>query len=100
MNTVIPISKAREDIFRVTNAARDGAYVTITENGEAKAVLMSVEEFDSWRETLKVIEEFPDIDKNLSTAKRAMKSGAYKRYKLVTSYVPHPPRATRGKRAR
>ena len=48
MHTTIPISRMRKDIFRVTDAAKSGAYITITENGEAKAVLMSAEEFDSW----------------------------------------------------
>ncbi|MEK7207968.1 MAG: type II toxin-antitoxin system prevent-host-death family antitoxin [Patescibacteria group bacterium] len=98
MNTVVPISKVRQDIFRVTDAARDGAYITLTENGEAKAVLMSAEEFDSWRETLSVINEFPDIEKDLARARRAVKTGAHKRYTLMAPYVSRSPRAARGKR--
>lgn len=100
MNTTLPISKVRRDIFSVTDAARDGAYVTITEHGEAKAVLMSAKEFDSWKETLEVMREFPDIDKDLEKAKRAMKSGAYKHYTLITPHVSPSPRAARGKRTR
>ncbi|TSC57535.1 MAG: Uncharacterized protein Greene041679_297 [Parcubacteria group bacterium Greene0416_79] len=100
MNTILPISKVRKEIFRVTDAARDGALITITENGEAKAVLMSAEEFDSWRETLEVMREFPDADKDFKQAKRAMKSGAYKRYKIITPYVSRSSRAARGKRTR
>lgn len=98
MNTIVPISKVRKDIFSVTDAARDGAYITITEHGEAKAVLMSAEEFDSWKETLEVTREFPEIEKDLANARRAIKSGAYKRYMLVAPHVPHPSRAARGKR--
>lgn len=96
--TVMPISKVRRDIFTVTDAARDGAYVTITEHGEAKAVLMSAEEFDSWRETLEVVRELPDAAKDLEKARRAMKSGAYRRYKIITPYVSRSSRAARGKR--
>lgn len=100
MNTTLPISKVRRDIFGVTDAARDGAYITITEHGEAKAVLMSAEEFDSWRETLEVMREFPDVEKDLANARRAMKSGAYKRYTLITPHVSPSSRAARGKRTR
>lgn len=100
MNTVLPISKVRRDIFGVTDAARDGAYITITEHGEAKAVLMSAEEFDSWKETLAVTHEFPDIERDLASARRAIQSGAYKRYSLIAPHVSPSPRAPRGKRTR
>lgn len=100
MNTIMPISKVRRDIFTVTDAARDGEYVTITENGEAKAVLMSAEEFNSWKETLAVMREFPDVEKDLASARRAVKSGAYKRYTLITPHVSSSSRAARGKRTR
>ncbi len=101
MHTTIPISRVRKDIFRVTDAAQDGAYITITENGEAKAVLMSAGEFDSWRETLEVMREFPNIEKDVAAARRAIKSGAYKRYSLFSRHdLPHSSRAARGKRTR
>lgn len=100
MQTTLPISKVRKDIFGVTDAARDGAYVTITEHGEAKAVLMSVEEFDSWKETLAVMHEFPEIERDLASAQRAIRSRAYKRYSLMPTHVSHPSRAPRGKRTR
>src|SRR3989338_4249358 len=101
MNATVSISKMRGNIFRVTDAARDGAYVTITENGEAKAVLMSADEFDSWRETLEVMREFPGIERDLKKAKLAVKNGAYKRYPLFSHYdVSYPLRGARGKRTR
>ena len=100
MNTIIPISKARKDIFRITDAVRDGAYVTLTERGEAKAVVMSAEEFGAWQETLRVVEDFPDIERGLAQARRAVASGAYKRYHRIYSNVRHLPRASRQKRTR
>src|SRR3989338_1376712 len=74
MDTTFPISQVRKNIFSVTDAAHDGAYITITENGKAKAVLMSVAEFDSWRETLEVVREFPNIGKDLTAARRAVQN--------------------------
>ncbi len=101
MNTVLPISKVRKDIFNVTDAARDGAYVTITEHGEAKAVLMSAEEFDLWRETVKVMREFPNVARDLGAAKQAIKSGAYRDYPIFVPHgIPRPSRGARGKGTR
>lgn len=100
MNTTLPISKVRRDIFNITDAARDGAYVTITEHGEAKAVLMSADEFDSWKETLEVMRDFPNIDNDLEKTRCAVKSGAYKRYTLITPHVSPSSRAARRKRTR
>lgn len=100
MNTTVPITKVRKNIFSVTDAARDGAYITITEHGEAKAVLMSADEFDSWKETLAVMREFPGIEKDLAAARRAMRSGAYAQFTAVKPYVHRSPRAARRKRIR
>src|SRR3989338_6729701 len=84
MQTTIHISRARKDIFRVTDAAQRGAYITITENGEAKAgkkkgEVSGGEELVGGRETLGVMREFPNKEKVLAAARRAVKSGAYKR---------------------
>ena len=100
MDTTFPISQVRKNIFSVTDAAHDGAYITITENGKAKAVLMSAAEFDSWRETLEVVREFPGIGKDLTAARRAVQSGAYKRYKIITPDVSRSSRPARRKRTR
>ena len=39
---------------------------------------MSAEEFESWVETLEVMQEFPDLKKDIEEAERAFKSGEYK----------------------
>ena len=58
MNTTIPASKARKDFFKLIQSAdRPGASVTITVEGEAKVVMMSVEDFEGWKETLEVMED-------------------------------------------
>ena len=101
MNTTLPISKVRKDIFEVTDAARDGDYITITEHGAAKAVLMSADEFESWKETLAVLREFPDIATDLAKARRSVQSGVYQNYKVIAPHgVSRSTRTSRGKRSR
>jgi len=38
---------------------------------------MSAEEFESWQETLEVMKESPDLEKDIKIAKREYKSGNY-----------------------
>jgi len=52
----------------------------LTEKGRPKVVIMSAEEFESWRETIEVMREFPDLDKDIKEAERAFKSGEYKNW--------------------
>ncbi len=77
--TTIPISEARKRIFDIAEEVqKPNNYYTFTEKGRPKAVLMSAEEFDSWMETMEVMREFPDLDKDIKEAERAFKSGEYK----------------------
>ncbi len=79
--TTVSISEARNNIFAIAEAVqKPGLYYTFTENGRPKAVLMSAEEFESWAETLEVLREFPDLDKHVAEADRAVKSGEYKKW--------------------
>lgn len=40
-------------------------YYTLTDKGRPKAVVMSAEEFESWAETLEVMRDFPNLDKDI-----------------------------------
>lgn len=40
-------------------------------------VVMSAEEFDSWRETLEVQKDFPDLRKGIENVRRDYKKGDY-----------------------
>ena len=74
----LSITEARAKIFDLAERAQcPGVYFTLTENGRAKVVVMSAEEFDSWRETLKVVKEFPNLSKDIAAARRDYKAGDY-----------------------
>jgi len=79
--TTLPISEARKKIFQIAEEVqKPGVYYMLTENGKPKAVLMSAEEFESWAETLEVMQEFPDLKKDIEETDRAVKSGEYKNW--------------------
>ena len=79
--TTISISDARKNIFAIAEQVQQpNVYYTLTDNGRPKAVVMSAEEFESWAETLEVMRDFPNLDKDIVAAERDMKSGKYKTY--------------------
>lgn len=81
MKNIISITEARNNIFKITDQIqKDGACFILTENGRPKAVIMSVEEFDSWQETAEVIKDFPGLGKDIKETDEAIKSGEYKNW--------------------
>ncbi|MCX6758769.1 MAG: type II toxin-antitoxin system Phd/YefM family antitoxin, partial [Candidatus Nealsonbacteria bacterium] len=75
------ISEARKRIFEIAqDVQKPDNYYTLTDKGQPKAVLMSAEQFDSWQETLEVMREFPNIDKDVKEVDEAVKSGEYKNW--------------------
>lgn len=83
MNTqnTIPITEARKIIFSISDKIQNpGVYFTLTQKGIPKAVIMSADEFESWKETLEVINEFPDLEKDIMETDKAIKKGTYKKW--------------------
>jgi prevent-host-death family protein len=79
--TTLSITEARKKLFTLAeNVQRPSLYYTLTEKGKAKAVLMSVEEFESWQETLEVMRDFPDLKKTIKEVEKDLKAGRYKVY--------------------
>jgi prevent-host-death family protein len=79
--TTISISEARKRIFELAQEVqKPDNYYTLTEKGRPKAVLMSAQQFDSWQETIEVMREFPNLDKDAKEADEAVKSGEYKNW--------------------
>lgn len=84
MNTTISITEARKKLFQIFNDVQTpGLSYTFTEKGRSKAVLISAEEFDSWKETLEVMKEFPDLKKNLEKVEKDIESGNYRQYRTL-----------------
>ncbi|MBI2552559.1 type II toxin-antitoxin system Phd/YefM family antitoxin [Candidatus Uhrbacteria bacterium] len=79
--TTISISEARKNIFDIADdVQKPNNYYTLTENGRPKAVILSAEEFESWQETLEVMRDFPDLDKDVKETDRAVASGECKKW--------------------
>lgn len=79
--TTLSISEARKNIFKIAEMVQKPAVrYTLTENGRPKAVVLSADEFESWQETLEVIKDFPDLEKDIKELEEDKKSGAYKKY--------------------
>jgi len=78
---IISITEARKRLFQIADDVQvpDTHYI-LTENGRPKVVLMSIDEFDSWTETMEVMKDFPNLDKDIAEVERDIKSGAYKQY--------------------
>lgn len=81
IKTTLPISEARKNIFKIAEEVqKPNKHYTLTEKGRPRAVIMSAEEFESWQETLEVMKDFPDLDKDIEETERAIKSGEYKKW--------------------
>jgi len=78
--TTLPISEARKNIFKIAERVQKPAvYYTLTEKGRPKVVVLSANEFESWRETLEVMRIFPNLEKDIKKA-----AGEYKRGLCLT----------------
>lgn len=76
--TTIPITEARKRIFDIAEEVqKPDVYYFLTEKGRPKAVIMSMEEFESWVETLKVMNDFPDLAKDIKEARADFRKGDY-----------------------
>lgn len=74
----LSISEARKRIFEIADEVqKPDTHYTLTENGRPKAVIMSAEEFESLRETIEVLQEFPDLKKDTDEAERDFMRGDY-----------------------
>ena len=77
MIQTLPITKAREDLTTLVDNARlrlDEYIITV--NGYPAAVLMSVAEFESWKETLEILSD-PKLMKAIREGEEDIKKGRY-----------------------
>lgn len=59
---------------------KTGSHYALTENGISKVIMMSVEEYDSWTETLEVFKDFPNIEKEINESESDYKTKKYLKY--------------------
>lgn len=75
MIKTLPITKAREDLTTLVNRASKllDEYI-ITVNGSPAAILMSSNEYESWKETNEILSD-PGLVKEIKLAESQMKKG-------------------------
>ena len=76
MTKTTSLTNARKDIYNIAEEVADGStYYTFTENGEGKVVLMSLEEFESWQETLDILQAGSTILDDRKSANQDLRKG-------------------------
>lgn len=77
----LSVTEARKRIFEIIEEVqKPDTYYILTEKGRPKAVILSVEEFESLRETIETLEEIPDLAKDIVEYERDRKTGADQSY--------------------
>ncbi len=75
---IISITEARRKIFELVSELQgSGTFYTLTEHGKAKAVLTSVEYFNSLCQTAQVLNSNPEIAEDISSAEDQYKLSKY-----------------------
>lgn len=81
LKNIISITEARRRIFELADAVQKPEhYYTLTENGSAKAVLVSAEEFSNMQSTIQALVEDPDLRELMAEADNAVASSDFSNY--------------------
>ncbi len=75
--TTISASQARNDFFGLMEGVSKGRRYTLTKNGQPQAVVVGAEEFESIMETLDVMRDFPNLEKEVAQARADYETGNY-----------------------
>lgn len=71
----ISLSEARKKIFTIADEVQKAdTYYVLTENGKAKMVMMSADEFASWLETMEIMAD-PDLVQEIKQAEKKIAAG-------------------------
>lgn len=74
----LSITEARKEIFKIADEVqKPDVYYVLTDNGKPKVVIMSTEEFESWRETIEVMMEMPELAQEIKEAEEEFARGEY-----------------------
>ena len=70
------ITDGRKRLFEIAREVqKPGVAFSLTENGKPTVAVMSMDELESWIETIEVMMEFPNLKKELDQAHREIASG-------------------------
>lgn len=77
MTKTISATKGRQQFFKLIDEAhKPGQSIAITVGGEAKVVMMSMEDFEGWQETLEIMSDqklVKEIKQSLLSIKKGEK---------------------------
>lgn len=75
MRRTLPVTEVREKLTELVDEVNDKfEQIEITKNGKPRAVIMSAEEFDGWKETLEVMSD-PKLMRDIKQAEKDFKEG-------------------------
>lgn len=81
LKNIISTTEARKNIFKLTeDVQKRGNYYTLTENGRAKAVIVSSEEFSNMQSTIEALAEDPDLRELMAESDKAVATGDFSNY--------------------
>ena len=80
MTKTLPLSEVKIKLSAIVDGiVRRSDEVIITRNGRPAAVIISADEYDSWRETQEIKRD-PDLMRQIRESEEAYKRGDYKEY--------------------
>ena len=81
MTKTLPLSEVKAKLsVLIAGIVKRSDEIIITRNGKPAAVLISADEYDSWRETQEIRRD-PDMMKQIRESEAAYKRGDYKTYR-------------------
>lgn len=76
LSTTLPANEARANFYNlIEETANKLRSFIITHRGKPKAVVISIDELESWQETLDVLTENPNIVKDIAKSRKEFKEG-------------------------
>ena len=78
MINTLSLTEARRTFFEIAQSVQaPNTHFILTEHGKPKVALLSADEFESILETLEVLKDFPELEKDHKTAMEEFKSGTF-----------------------
>lgn len=72
----LSITEARKKIFDIAeDVQKTGSHYILTDKGQPKAAILSIEELESWRETIDILVHHPTIQNDIKQAEKEFKEG-------------------------
>lgn len=75
MRKTLPVTEAREKLTELVDEVNNKfEQIEITKNGKPRAVIMSADEFDNWKETMEILSD-EQLMKDIRQAEKEFREG-------------------------